>query len=96
MSDLEKVKLLIGIDEDDSNDKLIELLLEQAEGIIKSRTRFSKDYDYLKVEAAVFAFNQRGTEGNKSQSSGGFSTSSYFSIMSDFIRNNMPARYIIR
>jgi hypothetical protein len=96
MTELEKVKVLIGIDTDDTDeDSLLELLIEQAGNIISKLTRTPKDYDYLKVEAVVVAYNQRGEEGKRSQNSGGFSTSSYHSAMSGFIRANMPANYII-
>ena len=94
MNDLEKVKVLTGFDTNDE-DSLLDLLIEQAGNIISKLTRTPKDYDYLKVEAVVIAYNQRGEEGKRSQNSGGFRTSSYHSAMSGFIRANMPAKYII-
>ena len=94
MSELEKVKLWIGL-EDNDDDALIELLLETAEEIIKGRTLVPKDFESLKVEAVVVAYNQRGSEGTKVGSSDGFSTSWYSDTMEQFIKNKMPARYVV-
>lgn len=97
MSELQEVKMWIGIENTDtSQDSLLTALLNRAEDIIKSFSRQPEKYIYLKLEAVIFAYNQRGAEGNKSQSSGGFSTSWYYETMSKFIRSNMPARYVIK
>lgn len=97
MSELQEVKMWIGIENTDtSQDSLLTALLNRAGEIIKGLSKQPEKYNYLKLEAVIFAYNQRGAEGNKSQSSGGFSTSWYYETMSKFIRSNMPARYVIK
>lgn len=95
MSELEKVKIWIGIEGSDE-DSLIVVLLEDAQEIIQGLSKTPKDYGYLKREAVVYAYNQRGAEGNRSTSSGGFSQSWYYETMSKFIKNNMPNPWVIK
>ena len=95
MSELEKAKLYIG-ESSDGHDDLITFLLGEAEKIIKGRTKTPKRYEHLKLEAVLFAWNIRGVEGSKSRSTIGFSESLANSIMSDFIKQRMPAPYVIK
>lgn len=95
MGELEQVKAIIGL-VDDSEDDLITLLLERAGDIIKLLSVSHKDYKHLKVDAVVVAYNQRGAEGNVSTSSGGFNQTWAYTTMYDYIRNNLPARYVIK
>ena len=95
MTDLEQVKIIIG-DIAEEQDELLAVLLLRAEEIIKRLSRTPKDFDHLKIEAVIVAFNQRGSEGEKSQSSGGFNTTSYYAVMSQFIKENMPAQWAAR
>lgn len=95
MSALDEVKIIIGL-VDDSEDALLELLLERATSIVEQLSRTPKDYQHLIVDAVVVAYNQRGAEGNKSISSDGFSQSWAYQTMYDFIKAKLPARYVIR
>ena len=95
MSELDKVKILLGID-GTKDDGLITLLLLEAESIINGLSRISNSYKHLKLEAVVIAYNQRGAEGNKTTGSDGFSQSWYFDTMSSFIKSKMPAQYAIK
>lgn len=95
MGELEQVKLLLGL-LDDEQDSLITLLLERAGEIITSLTKTPKDYKHLKIDAVVVAYNQRGAEGNKVTSSGGFSQSWAYDTMYSYIRANLPAPYVIK
>lgn len=95
MSELEEVKLLLGLKNDD-DDALISLLLNRAGEIINGLTRTPTRYNYLKIEATVIAYNQRGAEGNKSVNSGGIGQTWVHDVMSKFIRSNMPAQYVIK
>lgn len=95
MSELEKVKIWIGLEGNDE-DALITLLLEEAESMLQRLSRTPNDYKHLKIEAVIAAFNQRGAEGNKSTGSGGFNQTWYFDTMSSFLKSNMPAQYVIR
>lgn len=95
MSALEQVKLIIGI-VDDSEDALLQLLIERAESIVNQLSRTPKDYEYLVVDAVVVAYNQRGAEGSKSTSSIGLGNSWAYTTMFDFIKSNLPARYVIK
>ena len=95
MSDLEKVKILIGVTGNDEN-ALLELLLERAGEMIERMSTSPKDFDYLKVDAVVVAYNQQGAEGNKTTSSGGFSQSWSFDTMASYIKQNLPAQYVIK
>lgn len=95
MGELKQVKLLLGIG-DDSEDTLLTLLLTRAEDIIKQLSKTPENFNHLKIDAAIVAYNQRGAEGNKSTSSGGFSQTWAYSTMYDFIKANLPARYVIK
>lgn len=95
MSTLEQVKLVIGM-EDDYEDALLQLLIQRAEEIVQQFSRNPKAYEYLVVDAVVIAYNQRGAEGNKSTSSSGISQSWAFNTMHDFIKSQLPARYVIK
>ena len=95
MSELEQVKALIGLVGDDE-DELIQLLLTRAEEIINKLSMTPKRHQHLKVDAVIVAYNQRGAEGNKVTSSGGFSQTWSYNTMYDFIRANLPARYVIK
>lgn len=95
MTELEEVKILIG-DVAVGNDQLLTVLLDRASKIVNGLTRTPKDYQHIKIEAVIYAFNQRGAEGNKSQSSGGMNTSWYYASMSQYIKENMPAQWANR
>lgn len=95
MSILEQVKTIIGI-VDDSEDVLLQLLITRAEDIVSQFSRTPKAYEYLVVDAVVIAYNQRGAEGNKSTSSTGISQSWAYQTMHDFIKAQLPARYVIK
>ena len=94
MGELEKVKIWLGIIGTEE-DGLITLLLEEVESIIGRLSQTPNDYKHLKIEAVIYAYNQRGAEGNKFSGSDGFSQSWYYATMSSFIKNNMPAPYVI-
>ena len=94
MSELEKVKLWIGVEHTD-DDTLIEMLLETADEIMARLSRFPKDYNTVKIAAVVVAYNQRGSEGTRSGSSDGFSASWYSDTMEQFIKEKLPARYVV-
>lgn len=93
MSELDKVKLQLGIT-DNTQDSLLTLLLEDAESIIDKTV--NKGDGLLAREAVVYAYNQRGAEGNKSHSSGGFSMSFYYDSMSSFITSKTPNKWVIK
>lgn len=95
MTELQKVKILIG-DVAEGDDELLSLLIEQAGDVINGLSRTPEDYKYLKLEAVIVAYNQRGAEGTKSGGSGGFSSSWAYETMSTFLKNNMPASYRIK
>lgn len=95
MSELEQVKTIIGI-VDESEETLITLLLERAGDIIQLLSKTPKDYKHLKIDAVVFAYNQRGAEGTKAINSGGFSQTWAYDTMYHYIRGNLPARYVIK
>ena len=94
MSELEKVKLWIGVEHTD-DDSLIEMLLETAGEIMARLSRFPKDYESVKISAVVVAYNQRGSEGTRSGSSDGFSASWYSDTMEQYIKDKLPARYVV-
>lgn len=97
MSELEQVKTLIGIEISNTDeDSLLNLLIERAGKIINELSRTPSTYEHLKVDATVFAYNQRGAEGNKTISSGGFSQSWYYDTMARFIKAHIPAQYVIK
>lgn len=95
MSDLEKIKILIGLVDNDE-DSLLELLLARAGEMIEKMSTSPKDFGHLKIDAAIVAYNQRGAEGNRSTSSGGFNQSWYFDTMARYIKENLPAQYAIK
>lgn len=97
MDDLEKVKVLIGLDIDNEEafDVFITLQLERAEDIIKNATLTPKKYEHLKVDAVVFAFNQQGYEGQLSGGTMGISANWDSTSMDRYIRERMPAPYTI-
>lgn len=94
VSELEKVKLWIGVEHTD-DDSLIEMLLETAKEIIRRNTKFPNDYKTVELEAVVVAYNKRGSEGTRSGSSDGFSASWYSDTMEQFIKDKLPARYVV-
>ena len=94
MTELETVKLFIG-EVAEGQDDLLTALLEHAQRTINSLTQVPNDFKSLKIEAVVIAFNQRGADGNKSQGSGGFSTTWAYTSMTDYIRNSMPAPWAV-
>ena len=94
MSELEKVKIWLGVEHTD-DDELIKLLLETAKEIIGRQSRFPKDYNSVKIEAVIVAYNQRGSEGTKSGSADGMSANWYSDTMEQYIINKLPARYVV-
>lgn len=93
MDELTRIKVLIGdVAEDD--DDLLTVLLDLAQEIIESYTRFPNDYKHLKTQAVIAAYNQLGAEGTES-TSGRFSQSWAYSIMSQMIYDNMPAQLLV-
>lgn len=76
MSTLEKLKLRLGIS-DDKQDKLLELLLEDAKSEIVDHCKvdFIESMEPVQRELAVIYFNKQGTEGEISRSEGGISIS---------------------
>lgn len=98
MSELEKVKIWIGLPISETDeDSLLNLLIETAGDVIDSLSSKPENYKSIQVEAVVYAYNQRGAEGNKSTNSGGgISQSWYYDTMSTFIKTNLPNRYIIK
>lgn len=95
MSALEEIKLIIGI-VDDSEDALLQLLIERAESIVEQLSRSPKDNEHIVIEAVIIAYNQRGAEGTKSTSVIGMGNSWAYSTMYDFIKSKLPARYVIK
>lgn len=79
MTDLKRVKLYLNIPESDNKkDQLIELLIEDSKKEIAAYT--NRDIEWLEsnpigssviVQAAVYKYNRRGTEGMTSQSFAG-------------------------
>ena len=74
MTELEKLKILTG----ESNEKLLSLLLEDAEGFVLSytnRTKLPKGLNRPVRDLAVIAYNRLGTEGESGRSEAGESYS---------------------
>lgn len=74
MTELEKLKTLTG----ESKDKLLSLLLEEAQEFVLSYTNRTRMIDPLVKpvrDLAVIAYNRIGTEGENSRSGGGESYS---------------------
>lgn len=77
MSNLEKLKLRLGISSD-KEDLVLELILEDAKAEIIDYCRieeFSNILEPLQRELAIIYFNRQGTEGEVSRSEGGISIS---------------------
>lgn len=74
MNEIEKLKALTG----EGNEKLLSLLLEEAQEFALSYTNRTRMIDPLKKpvrDLAVIAYNRRGTEGESGRSGGGESYS---------------------
>lgn len=97
MDDLDKVKILIGLDIEDEQalDAFITLQLERAENLIRNSTLTPEKYEYLKVDAVVFAFNQQGYEGQLSGGTMGINATWDSTSMDRYIKERMPAQYTI-
>ena len=70
MTDLEKLKILTG----ESDEKLLSLLLEEAEAFVLSytnRTQIVGGLEKAVRDLAVIALNRMGTEGESGRSGGG-------------------------
>ncbi len=75
MTQLEKLKIRLGSDVDDS---LLEILLEDAESEIldyTNRTELLPKMEGLQRELAIEYYNRQGSEGEASRSEGGVSVS---------------------
>lgn len=75
MTQLEKLKIRLGSDVDDS---LLEILLEEAEAEIldyTNRTELLPKMEGLQRELAIEYYNRQGSEGEASRSEGGVSVS---------------------
>lgn len=75
MTQLEKLKIRLGSDVDDS---LLEILLEDAEAEIldyTNRTELLPKMEGLQRELAIEYYNRQGSEGEASRSEGGVSVS---------------------
>lgn len=77
MAQLEKLKIRLGIS-DNSEDNLLNILLEDAEGEIldyTNRTILPDKAQALQRELAITYYNRMGSEGEASRSEGGVSVS---------------------
>lgn len=77
MTQLEKLKIRLGI-RDNSEDDLLNMLLEDAEGEIldyTNRTILPDKAQALQRELAITYYNRMGSEGEASRSEGGVSVS---------------------
>lgn len=78
MDELNKIKILLSIQEADTKqDQVILLLLEQAEDIILNycnKTALPASLNQTKIRIALALYNQRGLEGLTGESFGGVST----------------------
>lgn len=77
MEQLLKLKIVLGIEED-SQDELLDLLLEDARNYILAYTRrgseqWLSDFDSVQRRIAVIDFNRRGAEGAARQKEGDIS-----------------------
>ena len=79
---LEKLKMLLGID-DASKDTRLSLLLEQAEDEAIAYTNNNNIADNLIIQMAIYKYNRLGTEGLNSENYSGVS----FNYMDDYPEN---------
>ncbi len=79
MSQLEKLKLMLGIKpEDDSQDDAMELMLEDAESDIltwTNRVELPASLESAQRQLVVVRYNKQGAEGETAHSEGGISRS---------------------
>lgn len=97
MSELEKVKVLIGLDIDDEEtfDEFITLQLDMANELINNLTMSPDKYKNLKINAVVFAYNQQGYEGQKSGGTMGINATWMYSTMDKYIRSHMDNQLVV-
>lgn len=90
MTQLEKLKIRLGIN-DSSQDILLDMLLEDAEGEIldyTNRTIIPDKAQALQRELAITYYNRLGSEGEASRSEGGVSVS-YSAEIPESIKNRL-------
>lgn len=89
---LEKLKLRLGIS-DNSQDSLLEQMLEDAESEIldyTNRTELLSKMEGLQRELAIIYYNRQGNEGESSRSEGAISVS-YSTEIPEIIKNRLNA-----
>lgn len=92
MAQLEKLKIRLGIS-DNSEDALLNMLLEDAEGEILdfcNRDILPVKAESLQRELAIIYYNRLGSEGETSRSEGGVSVS-YSTEIPENIKNRLIA-----
>ena len=92
MAQLEKLKIRLGIS-DNSEDALLNMLLEDAEGEILdfcNRDILPDKAQVLQRELAIIYYNRMGSEGESSRSEGGVSVS-YSTDIPESIKNRLIA-----
>lgn len=92
MAQLEKLKIRLGIS-DNSEDALLNMLLEDAEGEILdfcNRDILPVKVEALQRELAIIYYNRLGSEGETSRSEGGVSVS-YSTEIPENIKNRLIA-----
>lgn len=92
MAQLEKLKIRLGIS-DNSEDSLLNMLLEDAEGEILdfcNRDILPVKAEALQRELAIIYYNRLGSEGETSRSEGGVSVS-YSTEIPENIKNRLMA-----
>jgi hypothetical protein len=78
LSQLEKLKLWLDIDDSDtSKDKKLQLMLDRAESVIKHRRRWPEEepmesrWNELQIQIAIFLWNKQGAEGETEHTENG-------------------------
>lgn len=87
MTQLEKLKVRLGI-QDDSQDALLECILEDVEADMLAYTNRSEllpSMNSLQIKIAVIEYNKQGSEGMSAQSQGGVSQSWIDGLPQDII-----------
>ena len=97
MTQLEKLKIRLGI-KDEIQDDLLNMLLEDAENEILDfthRTELLPTMEGLQRELAIVYYNRQGSEGESSRSEGGISVSYTTDIPSN-IQNRLKSYRLLK
>ena len=98
-SNLENLKTYLGSELEENSDDLLTLLLKQADAkIINKRFPFGatetekeqalKQYEDIELNIAVYLYNKRGAEGEKSHSENGISRS--YDSVDEYLKDIIP------